>query len=169
MPSPLTGCATTTCTPQRCARRAAPASSPGATITATAWPPSPSSPPATPATTASSRSRTASSRRCCSGTASTSTSASAPQWPAVVRPRGGLVVAGRQMPLADHEGAVNQDLGEVVALVGDELDRPVDAPAPQQKELGIVPADAELSLHHHLGRLLTSSASRGSSTTPSSW
>src|ERR1035437_5135148 len=59
--SRLTGSATTTCTRQPCVRRAARASSPDATITATAWPPSPSWRPAFPAMTEWSPSRTASS------------------------------------------------------------------------------------------------------------
>ena len=63
---PPTGCATTTCTPRRCARRAGRASSPGATTTPTPWRASPRWPPATRATTATSRSRTASCPRCCS-------------------------------------------------------------------------------------------------------
>ena len=61
-----TACATTTCTPRRCARRAGRASSPAATTTATPWRASPSSPPGSPATTATCRSRTASCRRSCS-------------------------------------------------------------------------------------------------------
>ena len=40
--SPPTGCASRTCTPRRCARRAVRASSPAATTTPTAWPASPS-------------------------------------------------------------------------------------------------------------------------------
>ncbi len=94
--SPPTGCASTTCTPRRCARRAAPASSPGATTTATAWPASPSSRPATPATTASSPSRTASSPRCCSSAATTrSWSASGTSLRATRRPPRGRTTAGR--------------------------------------------------------------------------
>ena len=71
--SPPAACASTTCTRRRCARRAAPASSPGATTTPTAWRRSPSSRPASPATTASCRSRTGCSRRCWSSAATTPT------------------------------------------------------------------------------------------------
>ncbi len=61
--SPNAGFGSRTSTPPRCARRPAPACSPAATITPTAWPASPTSPSDSPATTGSSRRRTASSPR----------------------------------------------------------------------------------------------------------
>ena len=83
-------CATPTCTPRRCARRPARASSPGATTTPAGWRASWSWRPATPATTVACRSRTACCRRCWSSRATTrsaSASGTCPR-PRTTRPAG---------------------------------------------------------------------------------